>query len=255
VRKASSLVQQKFGAAAADYAASSVHAKGETLARLVTLTKPEKHWRVLDVATGAGHTAHAFAPHVAKVVASDITEPMLAEARKLARAKGLANVSTAPAAAEDLPFPDGSFHLVTCRLAAHHFTDVAAFAREAYRVLLPGGVIAIVDNISPDDSAIASAYNAFEKLRDPSHARCLALGEWTELLTKVGFSVTHTEQLDQEIEFAPWVERMRCSDNTVARLRQLLGEPPLRDLLRPRQPSNGFVFTLQEGIVLAEKPR
>ena len=51
-----SLVQQKFGAAAADYAASTVHAKGETIALLVELTKPQNHWRVLDVATGAGHT-------------------------------------------------------------------------------------------------------------------------------------------------------------------------------------------------------
>jgi ubiquinone/menaquinone biosynthesis C-methylase UbiE len=43
---------------------------------------------VLDVATGAGHTAHAIAPHVAAVVASDVTAPMLAKARALAWKKG-----------------------------------------------------------------------------------------------------------------------------------------------------------------------
>jgi ubiquinone/menaquinone biosynthesis C-methylase UbiE len=250
-----SLVQKKFGAAAADYAASTVHAKGETLALLVALTKPQNHWRVLDVATGAGHTAHTFAPHVAKVIASDITEPMLSQARKLAKAKGLANVATAKAQAEDLPFPDGSFHLVTCRLAAHHFANPAAFVDEAYRVLTPGGKIAIVDNVSPDAPEIAASYNAFEKLRDPSHGRCLGLGEWRELLTRAGFAVTHTEQIDQDIEFAPWVERMRCSEQTATRLKQLLGEPPLRDLLKPRETDAGFVFTLQEGIILGEKPR
>ena len=250
-----SLVQQKFGAAAADYASSKVHAKGQTLARLVELTTPEKHWRVLDVATGAGHTALAFAPYVAKVIASDITEPMLAEARKLAKARGFGNVATAHAQAEDLPFPDGSFHLVTCRLAAHHFADPAAFAAEAWRVLAPGGKIAIVDNISPDVPDIASAYNAFEKLRDPSHGRCLGLGEWSDLLKQVGFAVTHTEQVDQDIEFAPWVERMRCGEPTVVRLKHLLGEQPLRDVLLPRETDSGLVFTLQEGIILAEKPR
>jgi ubiquinone/menaquinone biosynthesis C-methylase UbiE len=249
------LVQQKFGAAAADYAASTVHAKGETLALLVALTKPQSHWRVLDVATGAGHTAHAFAPHVSKVIASDITEPMLAEARKLAKSKGHANVATAHAQAEDLPFPDGSFHLVTCRLAAHHFANPAPFVGEAYRVLTPGGTIAIVDNVSPDLPAPASAYNAFEKLRDPSHGRCLGLNEWSELLTRAGFAVTHTEQLDQDIEFAPWVERMRCNEQAVARLRHLLGEPPLRDLLKPRETESGLVFILQEGIIVGEKPR
>jgi ubiquinone/menaquinone biosynthesis C-methylase UbiE len=250
-----SLVQKKFGAAAADYAASAVHVKGETLALLVALTKPQSHWRVLDVATGAGHTAHAFAPHVSKVIASDITEPMLAEARKLAKSKGLANVATAHAPAEDLPFPDGSFHLVTCRLAAHHFTKPAAFISEAYRVLTPGGKIAVVDNVSPDVPAVASAYNAFEKLRDPSHGRCLGLGEWSELLIRSGFAVTHTEQLDQDIEFAPWVERMRCNEQTVARLRHLLSDLPLSDLLKPRETDSGLVFTLQEGIIVGEKPR
>ena len=72
-----SLAQQRFGRAAADYATSEVHAKGASLTRLVELTEPKPHWRVLDVATGAGHTALAFAPHVAKVTATDITEEML----------------------------------------------------------------------------------------------------------------------------------------------------------------------------------
>jgi len=250
-----SLIQQKFGAVAADYAASTVHAKGEALKLLVALTEPQNHWRVLDVATGAGHTAHAFAPHVAKVIASDITEPMLAEARKLAKAKGLANVTTAHAQAEDLPFPDGSFHLVTCRLAAHHFANPAAFVGEAYRVLTPGGKIAIVDNISPEARDVAVAYNAFEKLRDPSHGRCLGLGEWCQLLTEAGFTITHREQIDQDIGFAPWIERMRCSEEAAARLRYLLGEQPLHNLLKPRETESGLVFTLQEGIVLAKKPR
>ena len=250
-----SLVQKKFGAAAADYAASAVHAKGETLKLLVALTNPQNHWRVLDVATGTGHTALAFAPHVSKVIASDITEPMLAEARKLAKSKGLANIATAHAQAEDLPFPDDSFHLVTCRLAAHHFTNPAGFVSEAYRVLTSGGTIAVVDNVSPDLPTLASAYNVFEKLRDPSHGRCLGPGEWSKLLTQAGFAITHTDQIDQHIEFTPWVERMRCNEQTVARLKHLLGEPPLRDLLKPRETESGLVFTLQEGIIVGETPR
>ncbi len=122
-------------------------------------------------------------------------------------------------------------------------------------MLTPGGKIAIVDNVSPDARDVAVAYNAFEKLRDPSHGRCLGLGEWSELLTQAGFAVTHNEQLDQDIEFAPWVERMRCSAAAIARLKHLLGEPPLSDLLKPRETDSGLVFTLQEGIVLGEKPR
>src|SRR5262245_49326554 len=125
-----SLVQQKFGEAAADYAASEVHASGPSLARLVELVDPKPSWRVLDIGTGAGHTALAFAPRVARVTASDVTEAMLAEAKELAAARGLVNFRTARARAEDLPFPDMSFDLVTCRLAVHHFEYTGAFAEE-----------------------------------------------------------------------------------------------------------------------------
>jgi len=249
-----SLVQKKFGEAAADYAASTVHAKGESLARLVALVQPQPSWRVLDVATGAGHTALAFAPLVSKVTASDITDQMLAEAKRLAGERGLGNVKTARAKAEDLPFPDMSFDLVTCRLAAHHFDKPRAFVAEAFRVLLPGGILALVDNISPDEHKLARAYNDFEKLRDPSHGRCLGLAEWTTLLADTGFTVEYREHMDQPIEFAPWTARMRCDAPTVARLKGLLGEEPLRSFLRPREGDGGLVFTLQEAIIVARKP-
>jgi ubiquinone/menaquinone biosynthesis C-methylase UbiE len=145
-----SLVQQQFGAHAAAYATSTVHAKGASLGRLVELVQPERTWQALDIATGAGHTAAAFAPHVARVVASDLTDEMLAEARKLAAAKGYANMETAHADAEALPFADASFDLVTCRIAPHHFPNIAAFVAEVWRVLRRGGKFALVDNIAPD---------------------------------------------------------------------------------------------------------
>lgn len=249
-----SLVQQKFGEAAADYAASAVHARGPSLTRLIELVNPKPSWRVLDIATGAGHTALAFAPLVARVTASDITEAMLAEAKKLAAARGLVNFRTARASAEDLPFPDMSFDLVTCRLAAHHFDNTSTFVVEAFRVLMPGGVFALVDNISPDERNLAAAYNDFEKLRDPSHGRCLGLSEWTALLSSLGVTVEHSEHMDQDIEFGPWVQRMRCADSTVARLKAMLADEPLASLLRPRETEAGLVFTLQEAIVVARKP-
>lgn len=249
-----SLVQKKFGQAAADYAASAVHATGPSLSRLTELIEPLPTWRHLDIATGAGHTALAFAPKVAKVTASDITPEMLQQVRKLAKKRGLGNVVTAQAQAGDLPFPDTSYHLVTCRLAAHHFPNPQAFVREATRVLIPGGTFALVDNVSPSDEDLAARYNAFEKLRDPSHGRALALAEWTELIEEAGLKLVSSEVMDQDIPFGPWVERMRCTDATVTRLKEMLESEPLRELLRPRETADGLTFTLREAIVLARKP-
>jgi len=262
---ASTLVQKKFGAAAADYAASAVHAKGPSLARLVALVDPQPQWRALDVATGAGHTALAFAPHVAHVVASDITDEMLAQAAKLAADKGLANFETARAEAGALPFDDESFDLVVCRLAAHHFPDPAAFVSESFRVLKPGGTFALVDNVSPDATMLpkatpaelaeaAAVFNAYESLRDPSHVRALTLSEWLELMRSTGFRGTVHELLDQHIAFEPWTSRMRCDAATVRRLEAMLGEEPLHRFLKPRVTEDGPTFMLQEAVIVARKP-
>jgi ubiquinone/menaquinone biosynthesis C-methylase UbiE len=262
---ADTLVQQKFGAAAADYAASTVHAKGMSLARLVELVAPQADWRVLDVATGAGHTAMAFAPHVAHVVASDVTAEMLGQAAKLAAEKGLANLETARADAGALPFADQSFDLVTCRLAAHHFPDPAAFVGEGWRVLKLGGILALVDNVSPDGTMLpqatpaelteaAAIFNAYEKTRDPSHARALTVSEWLALMGGAGFGKISHELLDQHIAFGPWTSRMRCDAATVRRLEAMLGEEPLHTFLRPSVTKDGPAFTLQEAIITAHKP-
>jgi len=259
------LVEKQFGAAAADYAASAVHASGPSLGRLVALVSPKPDWRVLDVATGAGHTALAFAPLVAQVFASDITPAMLAEAQRLASARGLVNVATAEAEAGALPFPDREFDLVTCRLAAHHFPDPAAFVAEAWRVLKPGGTIAVVDNVGPDAmllpdtaeayiEALGEAYEAYERLRDPSHVRCAGLGEWLAILARTGFEEVRHELLDQDIQFVPWLKRMRCDVDTAEQLEGMLEDEPLRSFLRPREEAGECLFTLREAIIVARKP-
>jgi ubiquinone/menaquinone biosynthesis C-methylase UbiE len=266
-RASKELVQRQFGAHAEAYATSIVHAKGASLKRLVELVKPQSEWQVLDVATGAGHTAAAFAPHVAHVIASDLTQAMLAQAQALARRKGLANMETARADAEALPFPAQRFDLVTTRIAPHHFFNIDAFLAETWRVLKPGGRFALVDNIAPDVALIAdtpgpelaaaaSAYNALEKLRDPSHARCLGLGEWTQRITQQGFEILHREQLAKDIEFAPWAERQVAEAATLAQLRAMLltSPPALAAFLKPRLEGDALWFTLAEAIIIAAKP-
>src|SRR5947207_174991 len=128
-----SLVQEQFGATAAHYLTSKPHAKGKSLERLVELVQPQPAWRALDVATGAGHTAYAFAPHVARVWATDITEEMLAVVRDEIGQRKLGNVRVAYAKAESLPFEDQTFDLVTSRIAPHHFDSIADFLDEERR--------------------------------------------------------------------------------------------------------------------------
>lgn len=261
------LVRSQFGKVAPAYATSEVHAKGKSLARIVELSDPQPNWRALDIATGAGHMAAAFAPHVAHVVASDITDEMLAEAVKLATQKGLSNVSTARAEAGALPFDDSTFDLVCCRLAAHHFPDIDRFVGEVHRVLRPGGRFALVDNVAPDKAHLPDAtpaeietaiadYNAFEKLRDPSHGFAPPPQTWIDALERHGLTLVAREQFGKELDFESWVTRMRCAPATVAELERLLTNGPqhLRTFLEPRRDDVGALhFTLQELLLVADK--
>ncbi|MFZ0544768.1 MAG: class I SAM-dependent methyltransferase, partial [Candidatus Promineifilaceae bacterium] len=193
---ARSLVQEQFGANAAHYVTSRPHAKGASLQRLLELTEPQADWQVLDVATATGHTAFTFAPHVAHVWATDITEEMLKITAEQGAERGFTNVTVEYADAESLPYEDGRFDLVTCRIAPHHFPDVGGFIGESARVLKPGGLVAVVDNIVPE--GLGGDYvNAFEKFRDPSHGRCLALEEWLDGFSAAGLMVAHFETLDK----------------------------------------------------------
>ena len=97
-------------------------------------------------------------------------------------------------------------------------------------------------------------FNAFKKLSDPSHVRCLGLLEWKPVLSDAGFDITHEECLDKEMAFGPWVERMRSNEATTARLKEMLHDQPLPDFLPPRETASGPDFTLKEGIILARKP-
>jgi SAM-dependent methyltransferase len=260
------LVQRQFGANAAAYVTSRVHAKGDSLPRLVELVKPQSHWRALDVATAAGHTALTFAPHVAHVTASDLTQEMLVQAAKLAAERGVTNFTTAKADAEALPFPDASFDLVTCRIAPHHFPDVPRFVAEVHRVLKSGGTFALVDNVSPDEkttpgfsrSELRDAsviYNAFEKIRDPSHWHALTVDEWVEIVADTGFTITHTELMDKQMDFAVWCRNMQVPAATVPRLKAMLdaAAPALKAFLRPNANGEAGGFVLTELVLIAGK--
>src|SRR5471032_310923 len=138
------VVQEQFGKNAAGYLTSTPHALGKSLERLVALTSPQKTWRALDIATGGGHVAYTFAPHVERIWATDITQEMLDIVKTEAAKRGLANLRTTYAKAEALPFEDASFDLVTCRIAPHHFDSIPEFLGEVHRVLKGNGVFAVV---------------------------------------------------------------------------------------------------------------
>ena len=160
-------VKEQFSKTASAYVTSSIHAKGDDLQLLLELSGDVTHKSVLDIATGGGHTALAFAKAGARVTATDLTVPMLEKAQAFIESQGVSEVCFQEAKAEDLPFADDTFDRVTCRIAAHHFAEPQSFVNEVARVLKLGGQLLLVDNISPNDQELTKTMNHIEKTRDP----------------------------------------------------------------------------------------
>ncbi len=199
--------RQIFGQRAAFYTTSKCHSDPEILGRVVEMARPTPDAHALDVATGTGHTAFALAPHVADVIATDITPQMLAEGEKLQAQRGIPNVVFRLADVHDLPFADGEFDIVVCRRAAHHFSHIHKSIAEMVRALKPGGRLVIDDRSVAEDDFVDVTMNRLDWLHDESHVRQYRPSEWAQLLTDHGLTVEVVE---------PYTKRRPLSALTVS---------------------------------------
>lgn len=221
------LSQERYTEYADGYVTSETHATGSDLDRLLDIADPQSDWIALDIATGGGHTALKFAPHVEHMTASDLTPRMLEKAKAfIAGEKGLTDVDFDEADAEDLPYEDEQFDLVTCRIAPHHFPNVQAFVNECARVLVSDGILLVQDHVLPEDEESARYVDEFETVRDPSHNRAFNESEWKAMFESAGLTVEHTEEYIKRHDFWDWVERQGNDDDTIDKLIQMMNDAP-----------------------------
>jgi ubiquinone/menaquinone biosynthesis C-methylase UbiE len=223
----SSSAREQFGRQAHRYARSRPHAQGTSLEALVRLATPSPSDRALDVATGAGFAAFALAEAAGRVVASDLTRPMLEQARSLAAERRLANLRFVQTSAEDLPFADASFDVVSCRVAPHHFVSVPRFLASARRLLRTGGRVVVADTTTPEDADLDRWQQDLERLRDPSHVRNYSPSEWRRLFSGAGLHVDALEDHHRtELLVSDWVRTSGSPPHVVAEVTRRFATAP-----------------------------
>jgi len=216
---------EQYAPIANAYVTSQIHAHGADLQRMVDLADLPTGAHVLDVGTGTGHTALAFANGGAVVVGYDMTRAMLREAVGLAAARA-ADFLAVQGMAESLPFADGSFDAVACRYCAHHFEDIPGALSEMSRVMRPGGKLIFVDHVAPEDDAADAFVNRLDWLRDPSHRREPRLSEYQSWFSNIGLNVAGIEYFRERMVADEWFARARTEPEREAEARQLLTAAP-----------------------------
>jgi SAM-dependent methyltransferase len=129
---------------------------GNVTRQMLDLARIQPGQRILDVATGAGEPAASAAERVGPggyVLATDISEGIVALALEGARERGLTQIETRAMDGEHLDLPDASFDAVLCRLGLMYMPHPVTALREWRRALRPGGRVAAVVFSTPDRNA------------------------------------------------------------------------------------------------------
>ncbi len=247
----------EFTRQAKHFAASPAITAAELTARFVDAVGAGPETTILDVACGPGIVSAGLAAMACAVVAFDLTQEMLQQARERCAKAGLTNVTFEQGNATALPFPDNSFDIAVTRLSIQHFDAPRRVLAEMFRVLKPTGKSVIADVVSSEDAGESELHNAIEVLRDPSHVRMLPAVELRSMITDTGFAIEAQTTWDQPRKFEEWAAIVD-DPKRVAPLRTIL------DRLARMGEHAGFGLSLADGeivffhrwhLVTARKPR
>jgi len=138
--------ERAFGAAADHYTVAALGFWDRFGSATVSRLQLAPGMTVLDLCCGAGGSAipaaHAVGP-AGRVLGIDIAEPLLALARARAAHEGLSNIEFRHSDATQTGLPDGSFDAVVCVFGVFFASDMTAFVEEMWRLVRPGGVLAV----------------------------------------------------------------------------------------------------------------
>lgn len=215
------VVEAQFGPQAKAYVESAVHSQGPDLQALEAIIREARPAHALDLGCGGGHVSYLMARHAKRVTASDLSKDMLAAVAVSARERGLANIETAEAPAEHLPFADGSFDFLACRYSAHHWREFEAGLRQARRVLKSGGTAVFMDAFAPGVALFDTHLQAVELLRDTSHCRDYSVAEWSFGLGRAGFALVGSRTWRIRMDYPVWIARMRTPEENARAIRAL----------------------------------
>jgi ubiquinone/menaquinone biosynthesis C-methylase UbiE len=239
------------------YGRSHILADTSDVSEALALVATSSKGRALDVATGGGHTALCAARMGWTVTAGDISTKMLAGAAKLLGDEGL-HLEALLFPAEKMPFADGTFELVTTRVAPHHFSSPAMFVAEVARVLKPGGHFLLIDGTVPDgDEETEQWLHRVEKWRDPSHGRFLSRASWEKLVGSCGLQIVASSLHQKKQPDLDWYFETAATstENRILVLDAIQSaSPKVRDALQLADDDGKIVWWWPMLRLLARKP-
>ena len=215
-------VRKQFSRTAEVYARLVQATQAEGLSGLVAISRAGPSDRVLDVACGPGFLTMEFAKRCADVVGFDATDTFIELARAEGARRGLSNIQFEHGDAEHLPFQDGTFAIVSCRAAFHHFSRPASVLAEMVRVSAPGGRIVIADLLGSEDPRQADLHDHIEQLCDPTHVRALPASEFERMFASAGLQIAVQRRGTLDYDLEEWISHGAPEDRVRSEIVSLM---------------------------------
>lgn len=200
-------VQRQFAKTVEHFSKLAVRDSPEILAEKVEFCRPQPTDLALDVACGPGTLVLLLAARTKFVRGIDVTFEMLRQARAFQIERQAQNVCFEQGDAEQLPYPDATFDLVTCQCSFHHMAKPEKALREMVRVLKTDGRMMITDPLGPESEAKYELHNQIERLRDRSHTESLRLTTFLRMFDDAALDVLRQTMKRRPRSFNDWMRR------------------------------------------------
>ena len=250
--KHSDSIVDQFTRQAAQFARSPTARSEDIQERILRMAHAGGSDDALDVACGPGILACTLARVVRHATGIDLTPAMLDQARITQQEQGLTNVSWDQGDVTALPYENGRFSIVTCRFAFHHFPEPLAVLREMRRVCRSGGHVVVADSAPAAEKA--DAFNAMEKLRDPSHTRALPVEDMQSLFIAAGLPFPQVERTRLALDLESFLARSYPREGDEPRIRALFERALDHDFmdLEPHREAGKIHFSVPVAIFAAQ---
>jgi SAM-dependent methyltransferase len=225
----------QFTKQAVPFAEHPAHSREDTLATLRTISGIGEGDRVLDSGCGPGLVSCYLGRYVQHVTGVDLTPAMIREAKERAASQGLTNTEFQVGDMEHLVYSDQEFDAAISRFAFHHLERPEQAMKELFRVVRPGGKVVVMDAAPAADRR--DRFDAFEKLRDPSHASALTIEELIDLGERYAPAPVKVQKLRLRIDLESQLTSSLVTPALADQLRELVRSDAASDPMdfRPLQ--------------------